>query len=228
MLYFVEVVLPLAVPKTFTYQVSEAEFHYIQIGMRVAVPFGKTKIYTALVLHKNNTPPQLYEAKEIHQILDESPVVNSFQIEHWKWIATYYMCSLGEVFRSALPAGYILESETIISAKENLQIDSNDLKDDEYLILEALKTQSSITVQEVIKILGKKTVFPICLYRPVIDPLPIENPPPSAVIVGVYEVQGFKSDADSPSAPFAPAGPAGPVAPGCPTNPGENSTQKES
>lgn len=161
MLYFIEVVLPLAVSKTFTYQVSEAEFHYIQIGMRVAVPFGKTKIYTALVLDKTNTPPQLYEAKEIHQILDEKPVVNSHQIEHWKWIASYYMCSLGEVFRSALPSGYILESETIISAKENAEIDSNELKDDEYLILEALKSQSSITVQEMIKILGKKTVFPI-------------------------------------------------------------------
>ena len=161
MLYFIEVVLPLAVSKTFTYQVSEAEFHYIQIGMRVAVPFGKTKIYTALVLDKTNTPPQLYEAKEIHQILDEKPVVNLHQIEHWKWIASYYMCSLGEVFRSALPSGYILESETIISAKENSEIDSNELKDDEYLILEALKSQSSITVQDVIKILGKKTVFPI-------------------------------------------------------------------
>ena len=161
MLYFIEVVLPLAVSKTFTYQVSEAEFHYIQIGMRVAVPFGKTKIYTALVLDKNNTPPQLYEAKEIHQILDEKPVVNLHQIEHWKWIASYYMCSLGEVFRSALPSGYILESETIISARENAEIDSDDLKDDEYLILEALKSQSSITVQDVIKILGKKTVFPI-------------------------------------------------------------------
>lgn len=161
MLYFIEVVLPLAVSKTFTYQVSEAEFHYIQIGMRVAVPFGKTKIFTALVLDKTNTPPQLYEAKEIHQILDEKPVVNLHQIEHWKWIASYYMCSLGEVFRSALPSGYILESETIISAKENTEIDSNELKDDEYLILEALKSQSSITVQEVIKILGKKTVFPI-------------------------------------------------------------------
>ena len=161
MLYFIEVVLPLAVSKTFTYQVSEAEFHYIQIGMRVAVPFGKTKIYTALVLDKNNTPPQLYEAKEIHQILDEKPVVNPHQIEHWKWISSYYMCSLGEVFRSALPSGYILESETIISARENAEIDSNELKDDEYLILEALKSQSSITVQEVIKILGKKTVFPI-------------------------------------------------------------------
>lgn len=161
MLYFIEVVLPLAVSKTFTYQVSEAEFHYIQIGMRVAVPFGKTKIFTALVLDKTNTPPQLYEAKEIHQILDEKPVVNLHQIEHWKWIASYYMCSLGEVFRSALPSGYILESEAIISAKANAEIDSNELKDDEYLILEALKSQSSITVQEVIKILGKKTVFPI-------------------------------------------------------------------
>lgn len=161
MLYFIEVVLPLAVSKTFTYQVSEAEFHYIQIGMRVAVPFGKTKIFTALVLDKTNIPPQLYEAKEIHQILDEKPVVNPHQIEHWKWIASYYMCSLGEVFRSALPSGYILESETIISAKENAKLDSDDLKDDEYLILEALKSQSSITVQDVIKILGKKTVFPI-------------------------------------------------------------------
>lgn len=161
MLYFIEVVLPLAVSKTFTYQVSEAEFHYIQIGMRVAVPFGKTKIYTALVLYKTDTPPQLYEAKEIHQILDEKPVVNKHQIEHWKWIASYYMCSLGEVFRSALPSGYILESETIISAKENVEINSDELKDDEYLILEALKSQSSISVQEVIKILGKKTIFPI-------------------------------------------------------------------
>ena len=161
MLYFIEVVLPLAVTKTFTYQVSEAEFNYIQIGMRVAVPFGKTKIVTALVMEKNNIPPQLYEAKEIHQILDEKPVVNAFQIEHWKWIASYYMCSLGEVFRSALPSGYILESETQISAKENAAIDPFELRDDEYLILEALKHQSSITIQDVIKILGKKTVFPI-------------------------------------------------------------------
>ena len=161
MMYFIEVVLPLAVAKTFTYQVSEAEFNYIQIGMRVAVPFGKTKIYTALVLDKNNTPPQLYQAKEIHQILDEKPIINSIQIEHWKWIASYYMCSLGEVFRSALPSGYILESETIISAKENFEIPNEELKDDEYLILEALKSQSSITIQEVIKILGKKTVFPV-------------------------------------------------------------------
>ena len=66
MLYFIETILPLAVSKNFTYQVSQAEFEYIQVGMRVAVPFGKSKIYTALVLDKHNNPPQLYQAKEIH------------------------------------------------------------------------------------------------------------------------------------------------------------------
>lgn len=161
MLYFIEVVLPLAVAKNFTYQVSEAEFNYIQEGMRVAVPFGKTKIYTALVINKHNNPPQLYQAKEIHQILDEKPVVNSFQLNHWKWIANYYMCSLGEVFRAAMPTGFILESETIVSPSTNENIDKTELQDDEFLILEALENQTSISIQEVSKILGKKTVLPI-------------------------------------------------------------------
>jgi primosomal protein N' (replication factor Y) len=161
MQFFIEVVLPLAVNKTFTYEVSEAEFQYVSIGMRVAVPFGKSKVYTSLVIEKHNTSPQLYTAKEIHQIIDEKPIVNEIQLAHWNWIATYYMCSLGEVFKSALPSGYILESETIITAKKDVQVDENELKDDEYLIFEALKLQSSITVNDVVKILGKKTIFPV-------------------------------------------------------------------
>lgn len=161
MQFFIEVVLPLAVNKTFTYQVSEAEFHYVSIGMRVAVPFGKSKVYTSLVIAKHNNPPQLYTAKEIHQIIDEKPIVNEMQLTHWNWIANYYMCSLGEVFKSALPSGYMLESETIITAKKDVEVDENELKDDEYLIFEALKLQSSITVNDVVKILGKKTIFPV-------------------------------------------------------------------
>jgi primosomal protein N' (replication factor Y) (superfamily II helicase) len=161
MQFFIEVVLPLAVNKTFTYQVSEAEFHYVSIGMRVAVPFGKSKVYTSLIIAKHNNPPHLYAAKEIHQIIDEKPIVNEIQLAHWNWIASYYMCSLGEVFKSALPSGYMLESETIITAKKDVEVDEKELKDDEYLIFEALKLQSSITVNEVVKILGKKTVFPV-------------------------------------------------------------------
>lgn len=159
--YFIEVVLPLALPKTFTYQVSEAEFEYLQKGMRVAVPFGKSKIYTGLVIDLHQNPPTLYQAKEIHQILDEIPVVNEIQIEHWKWLASYYMCSIGEVFKSALPTGFLLESETIISASKAMDVDEKELSDSEFLIYQALQQQSSLKVDDIIAVLGKKNVFPV-------------------------------------------------------------------
>jgi primosomal protein N' (replication factor Y) len=75
MQFFVEVILPLSLAKTFTYSVSETEYHYIKKGMRVAVPFGKSKIYTALVIELHQNAPTLYDAKEIHQILDEKPLI---------------------------------------------------------------------------------------------------------------------------------------------------------
>ena len=160
-MYFIEVILPLSLPKTFTYLVSEAEYHYIKIGMRVAVPFGKSKIYTGLVLDAHQNPPTLYEAKEIHQILDEKPIINQFQLQHWQWIASYYMCTIGEVYRSAMPSAFILESETIISQRKDFQINEAELTDDEYLVYEALQHQSSLKVQDVMAILNKKNIFPI-------------------------------------------------------------------
>ncbi|RAR46305.1 replication restart helicase PriA [Flavobacterium lacus] len=161
MSYFVEVILPLALDKTFTYQVSEAEFKYIKPGMRVAVPFGKSKMYTALAIETHQNPPTLYEAKEIHQILDENAIVNEWQLKHWQWIASYYMCSIGEVFRAALPSGFLLESETVISLKQGDLVDEKALSDDEFLVFEALQHQSSIKISDVISILNKKNVFPV-------------------------------------------------------------------
>ncbi|AMA49093.1 replication restart helicase PriA [Flavobacterium covae] len=160
MRYFIEVVIPISLPQTFTYEVSEAEFYFIQIGMRVAVPFGKTKFYTGLTISKHHTAPTLYEAKEIHQIIDQIPILTTIQIEFWKWIANYYMCSLGEVYKTALPSALILESETIISAKKQV-LDTTDLSDDEFLIVEALSSQTSLKVSEVTAILNKKKVFPV-------------------------------------------------------------------
>lgn len=160
-MHFIEVLLPLSLPKTFTYCVSEAEYNYIQKGMRVAVPFGKNKIYTALVIDLHQVPPTLYDAKEIHQILDEKPIVNEFQIAHWQWISTYYMCAIGDVFRGALPSAFILESETTISSQKDSTIAITDLSDDEYLVYEALQQQSSLKVQDVISILNKKNIFPV-------------------------------------------------------------------
>lgn len=161
MFFFVEVIIPLSLPKTFTYRVSEAEFQYIQKGMRIAVPFGKNKIYTALAVDLHQNAPTLYEAKEIHQILDEQPIVNEFQINHWFWIASYYMCNIGDVYRGALPSALLLESETIISQQKDTVINESELSDDEFLIYEALQHQSSLKVQNIMDILNKKSVLPV-------------------------------------------------------------------
>ena len=160
-MYFVEVILPLSLAKTFTYSVSEAEFHYIRIGMRVAVPFGKSKIYTALVIEIHQNKPALYEAKEIHQILDEKPIVTQIQIKLWQWIASYYMCAIGDVYRGAMPSALLLESETLISQKTDSFVDTSLLSDDEFLVFEALQQQSSLKVQDIIAILNKKNIFPV-------------------------------------------------------------------
>lgn len=161
MSFFVEVIIPLSLPKTFTYRVSEAEFQYIQKGMRIAVPFGKNKIYTALAVDLHQNAPTLYEAKEIHQILDEQPIVNEFQINHWFWIASYYMCNIGDVYRGALPSALLLESETIISQQKETVVNESELSDDEFLIYEALQHQSSLKVQNIMDILNKKSVLPV-------------------------------------------------------------------
>lgn len=160
-MYFIEVILPLSLAKTFTYRISEAEFHFIKKGMRVAVPFGKSKMYTALVLDIHENAPNLYEAKEIHQILDEKPIATEIQLKHWLWIANYYMCGIGDVYRGAFPTGLLLESETIISHKSNVTVNDSELSDDEFLIYEALHHQSSLKVQDIISILNKKNILPI-------------------------------------------------------------------
>ena len=158
--HFVEVILPLSLAKTFTYRISEAEFKYIQPGMRLAVPFGKNKLYTALAIELHQSEPHLYEAKEIHQILDEEPIVNEIQIAHWQWIASYYMCAIGDVYRTAMPSALLLESETVILRKDGT-FDASVFSDDEYLVYEAIQRATSIRVSEVMSILNKKNVFPI-------------------------------------------------------------------
>ena len=161
MTYFLDVILPIPLQKAFTYHITEAEAQFLKTGMRVAVPFGKSKIYTALAYKIHNNEPTAYEAKTIHQILDEAPVVAELQLKHWEWIAKYYMCSLGEVMRAAMPNAFIIESETILVKNENAEISEADLKDDEFLIYEALQYQSSLKIEDVVSILDKKRILPV-------------------------------------------------------------------
>ena len=157
--HFIDVILPIPIQKTFTYSITEDEAVFLKKGMRVAVSFGKTKMYTGLVFNIHQTAPTLYEAKEIHQILDEKPIVNELQLQHWQWVSSYYMCSLGDVYRASLPSAFLLESETILYKNEAFE-DETVLSDDEFLIFEALQHQSQLTVHQVADILGKKKVLP--------------------------------------------------------------------
>lgn len=161
MAYFVNVILPIPLENLFTYSLTASEASLLQIGMRVAVPVGKSRVYTALIHEIHQVPPVAYEAKGLHSILDQEPVVTTLQLKHWQWIATYYMCTLGEVFRSAVPGALLLESETVIFGNKKFSIDEHTLNDAEYLIMEALEIQATLRVRDVIAILERKTVMPV-------------------------------------------------------------------
>lgn len=157
--YFINVILPIPLEKLFTYRITKEDATILMAGMRVAVPFGQSKIYTALVYEFHHTPPVAYKAKGIYQILDDLPLVNEKQLEHWEWMAQYYMCSLGEVFRTAVPSAFLLESETLILRNEEAEVDESTLKDDEFLVYEALQHQAVLRVHEISAIVERKNVL---------------------------------------------------------------------
>jgi primosomal protein N' (replication factor Y) len=161
MQYFIDVILPLPLERYFTYTINAAEFDFLQPGMRVAVPFGKSKIYTGIVyrVHQENTAT--YEVKDIEFIIDDQPVVTTDQLKFWQWISTYYLCAVGQVMRAALPKSFLLESETIILKNEATFIEDDVLNDREFLVMEALENRNSLKVHEVMDILDRKTVLPI-------------------------------------------------------------------
>lgn len=158
---FINVILPLPLEKHFTYSVSPAEAEFLQPGMRVAVPFGKSKIYTGIVSAVHQSDPEIYEAKPIEQILDEKALVTLKQLQFWKWISDYYMCTEGEVLRAAVPSAFLLESETLVQLVKTSEVDEESLSDDEFLLFEALQRQSSLKIKEIIQLLDKKTVLPV-------------------------------------------------------------------
>ena len=160
-MYFIDVILPIPLKQTFTYEVNKDEAMFLKQGMRVAVPFGKSKLYTGIVYAIHQVAPQGYETKSIDQILDENPIVNEIQIKHWEWMADYYMCTLGEVLRAALPNAFLLESETIITLINKEPKDEFKLSDQEFLVLEALQVQSSLHINDIRAILDKKNVVSI-------------------------------------------------------------------
>ncbi len=158
---FVEVILPLALAKSYTYRIPFELNEKVRIGVRVIVQFGKNKVYSGIVKSVSNTPPEKYEAKYVIDVVDDHAIVDEGQLKLWDWIAEYYMCHLGEVMQAALPAALKMASETKIRASENTELDRSTLSDKAYLILDALDVAGELRVADVVKILSQKTVFPL-------------------------------------------------------------------
>ncbi|MDT0686510.1 replication restart helicase PriA [Autumnicola psychrophila] len=159
--FFIDVILPLPLDKRFTYSIDKYEAEYLMRGMRVTVPFGKSKVYTGIVADVHQNPPEVYEAKPIHQILDKQALITEHQLKLWKWISAYYMCAEGDVLRAAVPGAFLLESESIVKLITTLDSDDLELDDEEYLIIEALHRQSSLKVQEITQLLDRKNALPV-------------------------------------------------------------------
>ena len=158
--FFIDVLLPLPLPKPFTYWVTEEEYNFLTPGFRVGVPFGKSKMYTGIVYAKHQVAPQTYEPKTIEVILDDHPIVTNEQIRLWEWMSAYYLCSMGSVLRAALPSALLLTSETLIRKNNEVEVKEDHLSDDEYLIYEALD-KKILTVDEIRKIVERKHIFPL-------------------------------------------------------------------
>ena len=157
---YAEVILPLALPKTYTYAVPESFASKIKIGCRVEVVLGKNKRYAGIVKSISKEAP-LYETKPILNVLDDEPVLYPQQLKLWNWMSSYYMCSEGEVMAAALPAHFKLSSETIVLFNEDYGDDFTDLNNDEYLVAEALQIKTQLSLSEVQQILDITHVYPV-------------------------------------------------------------------
>ena len=160
---FAEVLLPVPIYGTFTYEIPEPMTDHIRVGHRVIVPFGRRKSYTGIVCNLTPVAPQGYEVKRIAMLIDEGPVVRHPQLKFWNWIADYYLCTPGEVYRAAVPSGLKIESETFISPVKGFEESPDDrLSDKELAVLNGLleSGEKRITLEKLGKITQINTVGP--------------------------------------------------------------------
>ncbi len=159
--YFVDVILPLAVPNLFTYRVPRSMKEEVGEGVRAVVPFGKRKKYAGIIRQVHQDPPKAYQAKYLEAVLDREALVLPEQFQLWEWIAQHYMCTLGEVMNAALPSSLKLASETRIVLHPDGDPEAFELDDEEHLVVEALEAQEVLRIDDLQDILNRSTVRPL-------------------------------------------------------------------
>ena len=157
---FADVILPLPLPKPFTYKLTEEESKALEVGYRVAVSFGKRKIYTGIISRLHNDDPLNYEVKPIEFIYDSKSIVDQKRIDFWTWMSKYYFSPIGDILKAAVPSTLLLQSESIISKIDASPKEIKKMSDNEYLIYEALELED-IRIEDINLITDRKTVYPI-------------------------------------------------------------------
>ena len=157
---FADIIVPLSLPKAYTYRIPRDMEDLVKPGMRVSVQFGAKKVYAGLIKNIHSTPPAGYEAKYILSVIDDTPILYPKQLEFWEWLSKYYLANLGDVMNAALPAALKLESETKIFLNPEFDIENTELDDREYLIIEALQLKKELSISDVSVILNLKNILP--------------------------------------------------------------------
>jgi len=145
---FADILLPIPIPKLFTYRVPYDLNEHIQTGVRVVVQFGAKKVLTGIVKTVHNSPPRKYEAKAILDIMDDTPVINTELFRLFTWMADYYMCTEGEVLQAGLPSGLKLSSQSKIQLNPRFLPDTHILSAEEENLVRALSNKNTLTYQE--------------------------------------------------------------------------------
>jgi len=158
---FADVILPVPVHQVFTYRVPFEVNELVQPGVRVIVPFGRSKLITGIITKVHEVVPNGYQAKYIEHVLDETPIITKNQFLLWQWISNYYMSPLGDVMNAALPSNFKLASETKIVLHPDFDKNLNKLEDRHYQIVEALEIKEVLDLKEISEILEIKTIHPI-------------------------------------------------------------------
>ena len=164
---FVDVIVPLPLPDCFTYGLPAEMEDEVQAGCRVVVPFGRKKFYTGIVKNVHCLRPSAYEVKEVVTVLDAHPILLPLQFKFWEWVASYYLCTPGDVYKAALPSGLKLESETIVALNPDFEA-AEPLPERETRILDLLSADPEQSVTRLEKNSGCKNILPVInalLYR---------------------------------------------------------------
>ena len=154
---YAEVILPLPLNATFTYRIPEDMVQRIKVGQRVIVQFGSKKFYTGIIESISPIAPEGYEVKDIVSILDDFSITKHPQLKLWHWISEYYLCSIGDVYKAAVPAGLKVESETFIEFDKDFEEDEeNRLREREVIICQLLDHEGKLSTSDIEKKTGFK------------------------------------------------------------------------